>query len=338
MGTDSTLLHRFVVEQLTDAGLDRPRLLRECGLPEWVMCGAPAHVPGSQFSRLWEIGERWLDVPDVALHVASRYELTATRLYDYLFTSAPTVGSGLATCGPYVTAVTANHRFDLVEENDGETTLYLDMIDGEGRGRDLTQLWGLVAVLTRARKVIDVPLIPLRVSLRQDAPRSARAFAEVFGTRAIEFGAPVDAMTFRVTDMEVPLCTADPVLADVLKPLAETLPPPPALSHAWAERVAAALDEALDRGEVSLDRVARQLATSPRTLQRRLTEAGTTWRQELDRARLRRATAAGPLSRSRQARLLGYSDAASMRRAAQRWTVAAQARSVVEVAPAAGKP
>ncbi|MBU3066622.1 hypothetical protein KO481_34535 [Nocardia sp. NEAU-G5] len=76
---------------------------------------------------------------------------------------------------------------------------------------------------------------------------------------------------------------------------------PPALSRAWAERVAAALVEALNMGAVSLERVARRLATSPRTLQRRLTEAGTAWRQELDRARLRRATAAGPLSRSRQA-------------------------------------
>ena len=87
---------------------------------------------------------------------------------------------------------------------------------------------------------------------------------------------------------------------------------------------------------MSLDRVARRLATSPRTLQRRLADAGTTWRQELDRARLRRATAAGPLSRSRQAQLLGYADAASMRRAAQRWTVAAQARSVVETEAVSG--
>jgi hypothetical protein len=56
------------------------------------------------------------------------------------------------------------------------------------------------------------------------------------------------------------------------------LPPPSALSRAWAERVAAALDEALNMGGVSLERVTRRLATSPRTLQRRLTEAGTTWR------------------------------------------------------------
>ncbi|MFF0493398.1 AraC family transcriptional regulator ligand-binding domain-containing protein [Nocardia sp. NPDC004068] len=324
MGTDQTLLHRFVISQLADAGLERDHLVRECGLPRWAMEGPGVHVPSETFSRLWEIGERGLDDANVALYVASRYQRPATRLYDYLFSSAATVGAGLATCGPYVSAVTTNHRFDLVAENDGETTLYLDMIEGDGRGRDLTQLWGLVAVLTRARGCVDVPLNPIRVSLRQRAPRDPRHFIDVLGTRAIEFGAPVDAMTFRATDMDLPLTTADPVLAEVLKPLAAALPPPPPLATAWAERVAVALAEAFDAGEVSLDRVARRLATSPRTLQRRLAEAGTTWRRELDRARAQRAAAAGPVTRERQAELLGYADPASVRRAAARWSVVAR--------------
>ncbi|WP_280427879.1 AraC family transcriptional regulator, partial [Nocardia brasiliensis] len=244
----------------------------------------------------------------------------------YFSSPAPPAGAGLATCGPYVTAVTTNHRFDLVAENDEEVTLYLDMIRGEGRGRDLTQLWGLTAVLSRARRVVREPLVPLRVSLRQSAPAQVRTFVEVFGTTAIEFDAPVDAMVFRAADMDLPLTTSDPVLAAILRPLAEALPPPPPLASAWPERVAAALADALESGDVSLDRVSRSLATSPRTLQRRLMEAGTTWRQELDRARTARldaATATGKLSRARQAELLGYSDAGSMRRAARRWSVTA---------------
>lgn len=336
MGTDSTLLHRFVIARLAEAGLDRKRLLRECGLPDWAMTGPGTHVSNDHFGRLWEIAEQWLDDPDVALHVASRYELSTTRLYDYLFTSAPTVGAGLATCGPYVTAVTSNHRFDLLRESEGEATLTLDMIEGEGRARDLTQIWGLVAVLTRARAVVDAPLDPIRVSLRQPAPRDLRTFHDIFGTAAVDFGAPLDAMTFRAADMDLPLTTADPVLAEVLQPLAATLPPPPPLELSWPERVGAGLAEALDEGEVSLERVARRLATSPRTLQRRLTEAGTTWRRELDRARLHRAAAAGPVSRARQAQLLGYADAASVRRAAQRWNVAARARSVIEAGTTTG--
>ncbi|WP_194814140.1 AraC family transcriptional regulator ligand-binding domain-containing protein [Nocardia sp. XZ_19_385] len=327
MGTDQTLLHRFAISQLTAAGIDRNRLIRECGIPEWTLTGDGVHLPSETFWRIWEIGAQWLDDPDVALRVASRYELKATRLYDYLFTSAPTVGAGFATCGPYVTAVTTNHRFDLFDTESGPT-LRVDMVDGAGLARDQTHQWGLAAVLARARRVVDAPLIPTRVSLRQRAPRRLDAYREAFGDTIFDFGADMDAMTFRDSDMRLPLTTADPDLAEVLKPLAAALPPPPPLTSAWAERVGVAIAEVLGDGEVSLEQVARRLAVSPRTLQRRLAEAGTTWRRELDRARharLASAAARGPLSRGRQAELLGYADATSMRRVALRWSVAAHA-------------
>ncbi|MGC4994408.1 AraC family transcriptional regulator ligand-binding domain-containing protein [Nocardia salmonicida] len=321
MATDQSLLHRFVISQFGAAGLDRAQLIRDTGVPDWSMTGNDVHLPSATFSRLWEVGEHRLGA-DVALQVAQRYELSSLGLYDYLFASAPTLGSGLATCGPYITAVTTNHRFDLVEAEE-ESTLYLDILDGEGRGRDHTQLWGLSAVLSRARRVVDAPLNPVRVSLRQAAPAHVEGFRVVFGTATLEFDAPTDSMTFRTADLDLPLTTADPVLAAVLQPLAAALAPPPTLASAWPRRVADALDQAIEAGEVSLDSVARILTVSPRTLQRRLTESGTTWRAELDRARsarLSEAVSAGSLSGARQAELLGYSDAGSLRRAARRWS------------------
>ncbi|MGW0639552.1 AraC family transcriptional regulator ligand-binding domain-containing protein [Nocardia salmonicida] len=321
MATDQSLLHRFVISQFGAAGLDRAQLIRDTGVPDWSMTGNDVHLPSATFSRLWEVGEHRLG-EDVALQVAQRYELSSLGLYDYLFASAPTLGSGLATCGPYITAVTTNHRFDLVDAED-ESTLYLEMLDGEGRGRDHTQLWGLSAVLSRARRVVDAPLNPVRVSLRQAAPAHVDGFRAVFGSATLEFDAPTDSMTFRTTDLDLPLTTADPVLAAVLQPLAAALAPPPTLVSAWPRRVAEALDQAIEAGEVSLDSVARILTVSPRTLQRRLTESGTTWRAELDRARSARLSdvvSAGSLSGAKQAELLGYSDAGSLRRAARRWS------------------
>ncbi|WP_342800356.1 AraC family transcriptional regulator ligand-binding domain-containing protein [Nocardia sp. No.11] len=330
MATDQSLLHRFVISQFDAAGLDRAQLIRDAGVPDWSMTGQDVHLPSEVFSRLWEIGEHRLG-PDVALQVARRYKLSSLGLYDYLFSSAPTLGAGLATCGPYVTAVTTNHRFDLVAETEHESTLYLEMLHGDGRGRDHTQLWGLSAVLSRARRVVDGPLDPVRVALRQAAPPHINSFRDVFGSATVEFDAPTDSMTFRSADLNLPLTTADPVLAGVLQPLAAALPPPPTLASAWPQRVAEALDQAIEAGEVSLHSVARILTVSPRTLQRRLTEAGTTWRAELDRARSARfaqVTVAGSLSGTRQAELLGYSDAGSLRRAARRWSGSSPACSL----------
>ncbi|WP_327101574.1 AraC family transcriptional regulator [Nocardia vinacea] len=124
-------------------------------------------------------------------------------------------------------------------ETDSGPTLRLDMVDGGDWARDHTLIdGGLAVVLTRARHVVDAPLNPIRVSMRQGAPRRLDAYREAFGDAVIDFGMDADATTFRPADMNLPPTTADADLADVLRPLAEALPPPPLLSTAWPERVA----------------------------------------------------------------------------------------------------
>jgi AraC-like DNA-binding protein len=71
-----------------------------------------------------------------------------------------------------------------------------------------------------------------------------------------------------------------------------------------------------------MEDVARRLAVSPRTLQRRLAERGTTWRAELDTVRRFRAQQARQFASPTMASLatrLAYSDVRSVRRAIRRW-------------------
>jgi AraC-like DNA-binding protein len=90
----------------------------------------------------------------------------------------------------------------------------------------------------------------------------------------------------------------------------------------WHEHFRHLLADALEHGDPSITALARRLAISPRTLQRRLAEHGTTWRAELDRARqalARHYSPAGPPGVARLARQLGYYDPRSVRRALLRW-------------------
>jgi AraC-like DNA-binding protein len=130
-------------------------------------------------------------------------------------------------------------------------------------------------------------------------------------------------MTLRAADLELPLRTADPALAAIMERHAASLPRIQPRPTGWPDRVQQALaDAALAEDPLSLTSVARRLATSPRTLQRRLAEAGSTWRRELDRARqaqfarLHRHPGAPS---DGKAGLLGYSDARALRRARRRW-------------------
>jgi AraC-like DNA-binding protein len=93
-------------------------------------------------------------------------------------------------------------------------------------------------------------------------------------------------------------------------------------SAGWTESVREILVAHLERPGLSLQDVARMLAVSPRTLQRRLAEEGTSWRAELDAVRRERATALmreGATSDA-TARRLGYSGSRALRRASGRWS------------------
>lgn len=75
-------------------------------------------------------------------------------------------------------------------------------------------------------------------------------------------------------------------------------------------------------GGRSLEEVAKRLAVSPRTLIRRLAEAGTTYRELRDAHRRKRASellSDTSLTAAEVAFRLGYEDASNFGKACQRW-------------------
>jgi AraC-like DNA-binding protein len=89
----------------------------------------------------------------------------------------------------------------------------------------------------------------------------------------------------------------------------------------WLADLRAVLPARLADRTASLSEVSSALAISPRTLQRRLAEAGTSWRAEVDTARRERAAELARAGEARKAiaRQLGYSDTRGLRRALRRW-------------------
>jgi AraC-like DNA-binding protein len=78
----------------------------------------------------------------------------------------------------------------------------------------------------------------------------------------------------------------------------------------------------LTTGDVRIESAARELGTTPRTLQRRLADAGTTYQELLEE--IRREAAAGymqqsDLSAGQVGYLLGYSEPAAFHRAFKKW-------------------
>jgi AraC-like DNA-binding protein len=132
------------------------------------------------------------------------------------------------------------------------------------------------------------------------------------------FGCPIEPhTTFAVrldrAVLDHPMPPVDPAVRALverqIRQLAVTPTPPAAIvAHVWALGPTA-----------TLSRLAEAVGCSERTVHRRLAEAGTTFRAELDAVRAHVARNAGGRPADEVAELLGYSDARACRRAARRW-------------------
>jgi AraC-like DNA-binding protein len=317
---DSLMFARYLLGAAAACGADARQLARDAGLPAWALNAGRAMLPSQYAMALFELAERALGDPDIAMTVVDRHQVGELDLFDYLFTTAGTLREGLETDGRCLHLVTTRLERGVEAETDRETTYSYREAGPGGRGEDLCLQFSVAALYARARAATGRPVRPVRIAFAQSAPRSHRRLAEALRTRHVDFGAPVTTFTFSARDLDLPMRGADPSLARILNRYAASLPaPPPVTWHGHFQRL---LARSIEAGSPSLESVAKQMAVSPRTLQRQLAEHGTTWRAELNAARERRAVKArqsGTVSTAALARQLAYSDPRSLRRALRRW-------------------
>jgi AraC-like DNA-binding protein len=151
-----------------------------------------------------------------------------------------------------------------------------------------------------------------------------RAYEDFFGV-PVRFEAKANALVFRSAELRRPLPERDlPTLRfllahlEVVRELTMASAPNPELAA-----ILAAVHENADRGEYGLHALAKRLATTPRSLQRRLRGLGTSPRALIEQVRGANAhqLLTDPrLSLSEIAFMLGYSGESSLRRALRRWT------------------
>jgi AraC-like DNA-binding protein len=106
-----------------------------------------------------------------------------------------------------------------------------------------------------------------------------------------------------------------------MKPADQNMIISPDATLAWTARLQELLVQRLPNQPVSLSSMSHQLAVSPRTLQRRLREEGTSWREQIDAVRRQQATRLLGEGKTRLsvAVRLGYRDDRTLRRAMHRW-------------------
>jgi AraC-like DNA-binding protein len=329
-GTAATSLVRYALDTLDRQGADSGALARRLGLPVWALGDNTARVPLAQLARIWQFADTELGDPHFGMRMATQWQRGRLHLNDYLFEAAGTLGEGLAVGVRYAHLAADNpdgNEVGVIEEGD-RATFYYQVRTVVPVANLMGSEFALATMLHRAQTVLGRRITPLGVGFAADAPPRYREVAHAFGTRRIEYQQDRCWLALARDDLELPLPGADPGLARLLLAYADSVLAVPPWTPAWRDLFREILSEHLADPDLSLPVVARRLALSPRTLQRRLEEEGTSWRAEIDALRQKEAARllGQRLSRQAVAARLGYADTRALRRALHRWKLASPAR------------
>lgn len=292
-------------------------VLKRAGLPA-DFCDLPnAAVTSEKFFDLWRAMEAEANRPDLALTLALSYAHGPFAAPLFAFSSSENILAGLTRLsefkpllGPF--ALDVQRREDAV-------TLTFRSEAGQTVPATLS-LFELIYIVECARTYTAEHIVPL-VATSPAALKVDQAILDHLGVKVTE--AAETQLVFALTDALRPLITRNDTLWESLEPgLRERLHAQRAAPSMQA-RVKRVLLETLAGGTTTSEEVARRLHTSKRSLQRRLTEEGVTFKDVLAETRLEMSghyLAQSNISLAEIAYLLGFQDPTSFFRAYQSWT------------------
>ncbi len=312
---------RKLATMLTERGVDPTRVLVEAGVDPDILLDRDARVPIERLHRMWDAALASGPFAEGALLGAERYAPGDYGLVGFVAMNSATLGEAVRHVLRYVGLWTDEPGMELAD--DGTLVVVYRTPFADSPGYRVATEAAPAEILNGARVLTQTRITPREVRFSHRALGDIAGYERFFGC-PVRFGAPDIAAVFRIEDLALPLPKADEQLGVYLRTLAsEALAKRGVHEATQLGRIRQIIAEALQKGVPSLDEVARRLATSGRTLRRRLDENGTSFRTLLDetRAELARRYVRDPaLPLSEVAFLLGFSEPSAFHRAFKRWT------------------
>lgn len=311
---------RKLLHALEGLGVDADAVRAASGVALETIDAPDGRVPVRAVHSAWTAAAERLRRPDAALFVAQQYVPGDYGLVGFVAMNCAMLGESLVELVRFGTLWTEEPRFVLTSD-DTLGYRYRTSLP-YGPGLRYANEAGFAEVVNAARMLTQTHCSPASVSFAHGRPPDVTAHEAFFGCR-VAFDAPATSLTFSREALALPLPKADAQLGAFLRTAATDALERRPRDSSPPERIKEIIGEELARGLPPLDRIARRLATSERTLRRRLEEEGTSFRTILDetRAELARSYVQDTrLSLSEVASMVGFSETSAFNRAFKRWT------------------
>jgi AraC-like DNA-binding protein len=304
--------------KLKELGISIPAILRRAGLPRDMFDQTRILVTTSELFALWRAIEAVSSDPLIGLRLGVE---TKTERFNPMGIAALSTQNLLAAAEHMARykKLTAPEEI-LIQLDEQELSIgfrWLLAVDAEPQVlTDYCFSW----MLSIARHGTGTQLNPLRVEYVQRRA-NLRAIERNLSCKLV-CGASRNAIIFRASDATAPFVTRNAELLDLLAPQFEEQLRQYKDEDSFIELVHRAIQDRLTGQRPSIDAISQVLHMSPRTLQRRLQESGSSFQRVLDEARHQMARyylSNSVLELNEAAYLLGFEDPNSFGRAFRAW-------------------
>jgi AraC-like DNA-binding protein len=201
-------------------------------------------------------------------------------------------------------------------------TVVLEWGVEQGRPGPLADETAIASLVQMARELCGKSFAPEQVDFVNPQPAQLKPYRDYFGC-AVRFGQARTTVRFPARFLALPLRHPDPALLELLARQADALLAELPGAGDVEQSVRRCIARLSRDGEPTLQRVAGELHTTPRTLHRRLEAGGHNFRglREDTRRRLAEEYLRDPrLQLGEIAQLLGFSEQSAFSRSFRRWT------------------
>ncbi len=306
-----------LIDYAEGRGLDRAKLLSQLDVERAALDDADRRVPSTAYYRAIELCSQGLKDPYFGMRYVEQAGLTSVDAVGFLALASRNVGEALDR---YVRHHPLVSEADEIHVDTVSNRVVLRVINKVPRspGQDhVTEMYA-AGLLTRVPQITGKPLEPISISFTHPCRGTPAEYRRWLG-REPKFDAKVNEWVVPKSVLEQAMPRPDASLTEFFE---KYLDARAHLSTALSTQVRGAVADGLVDGAVSLARVAKRIAMTPRTLQRRLAEEGLSFEATVDDVRQSRAKVYLDLDLplAEVSYLLGYSDPATFHRAFKRWT------------------
>ena len=302
---------------------------------DWLASAHPAVAERMPFARPlagelnrisvseWQAMLQWtheqVQDPAMPLKIAAHVRPANMGLLGYVASCCNNLGEAFARLQQFENLVYSVNALAVTTQND---EIILRWGAERGRPGHWVDSVAIGVLLAFTNHLIAQPVHPRRVQFINPEPVNKVDF-DAFFNCPVAFGGKYTEVVWPASLLETPLKSPDHVMRSMLDQQAQLLLKQVKAGDESIAGLQKAIQESVSAGLPSLDEVARRLFMSTRTLQRRLQEQGSSFRDELEQVRVemaRNCLEAGELSLADVANFLAYNDQSAFTHAFKRVT------------------